>query len=85
MVREALHHYFEEQAKAQLNPLNEALAPQSQHIFDNKQFIQEMFDRLFAYETTERRNSVLEDFTLIGFFDIIRITLRNCPEALSSA
>lgn len=42
-----------------------------------------MFDRLFIYETTERRNWTSEDFTLIGFFDIIRITLSNCPEALS--
>jgi hypothetical protein len=44
-----------------------------------------MFGRLFLYETTERRNWIIEDFTLIGFFDIIRITLSNCPQALSSA
>jgi hypothetical protein len=79
VVREALQYYFEEQAKDRRSPLNEALAPQSQLIFDNKQFIQEMFDRLFIYETTERRNWTGEDFTLIGFFDIIRITLSNCP------
>lgn len=36
VVREALHFYFEEQAKAQRSPLKEALAPQSQLIFDNK-------------------------------------------------
>jgi hypothetical protein len=43
-----------------------------------------MFARLFAYETTERRNWVMEDFTLIGFLDIIRIVLSNCPDLLSS-
>lgn len=42
-----------------------------------------MFTRLFAYETTEKRNWVMEDFTLIGFLDIIRIILSNCPNLLA--
>jgi len=84
IVREALYHYFEEQSKARSDALSSALSPKSKEIFDNAQFLKEMCDRLFAHETTEKRNNFVEDFTLIGFFDVIRITLSNCPQALTS-
>ena len=36
------------------------------------------------YESTEKRNSMMEDYTLIGYFDVIRIFIENSVNSLQS-
>ena len=36
------------------------------------------------YEPTEKRNSFLEDFTLIGLIEVIAILIEKCPDSVTA-
>lgn len=85
---EILNKYFEEKQQS----LNHGQIGQQiggdfynqTDLIDSKQFLFQTINRLHYYESTEKRNSLMEDYTLIGFFDVIRIFIENCINSLTS-
>ena len=41
--------------------------------------------RLFTYESTEKKSSFLDDYTLIGFIDVIKILIESDSKILSES
>jgi hypothetical protein len=50
---------------------------------DIQALCQNVIMRLLNYESTEKKNSFLDDYTLIGFIDIIKILIESNPTILS--
>ena len=46
---------------------------------------QNVIVRLFNYESNEKKNSYLDDYTLIGFIDIIKILIESNPTILKAS
>jgi hypothetical protein len=44
-------------------------------IFDSTMLLKNVIGRLQTYEPTEKRNSFLEDYTLVGIIDMITILI----------
>jgi hypothetical protein len=50
---------------------------------DIQALCQNIILRLLAYESTEKKNSFLDDYTLIGYIDIIKILIESNPTILT--
>jgi hypothetical protein len=76
LLREMLPIYF-----AQLQSL-QGLG--LQQVFDPAVLLREMIERLDVYQPTEKRTSSLDDYTLIGFIEVIQILIDKRPDSVSA-
>jgi hypothetical protein len=70
LLKELLPQYFDEGNQGE------------EEVFDPQALLKDTVNRLYSYEPTEKRSSLLEDFTLIGLLDIIKILIERCPDVL---
>jgi hypothetical protein len=76
-LKELLPQYFDAQQGDQVVHFKNV------KIFDPSVLIKDVVRRLYAYEPTEKRNGIWEDYTLIGLIDVITILIERCPTALA--
>jgi len=57
----------------------------SKKIFETAQLITETIRKLQEYQPTEKRNSFVEDYTLIGWLEVISILIERNPDCLEKS
>lgn len=77
LVRELLPQYFD--------ALQGSKALQFKEFFEPSALLRDLVSRLQVYEPTEKRNSFLEDFTLIGLIEVIGILIEKRPNSATTS
>mmetsp|Transcript_9127 Transcript_9127/g.8553 ORF Transcript_9127/g.8553 Transcript_9127/m.8553 type:complete len:177 (+) Transcript_9127:425-955(+) len=77
LLKSLLEVYFL-QMNTGLNELR--VAGPSKNVFDNKAMLKYLIDKLCHYQSSEKKNSVFQDYTLSGIIELVNMFIENSTQ-----